>query len=79
LPLGLEIQNKHEEDGKPVWACVASSSDDPNDARARLMLALADEPIDPTAQGVLFCCWTPDVHRLHEGLARACVDVGEVE
>jgi catechol 2,3-dioxygenase-like lactoylglutathione lyase family enzyme len=77
--LGLEVRNRHEEDGKLVWAFVTSPAADPNDARARLMLALADGPIDPAQQGVLFYCWTPDVRALHDELQAAGVEVDPVE
>jgi catechol 2,3-dioxygenase-like lactoylglutathione lyase family enzyme len=76
--LGLELRNSHEAGGKLVWAFVACPSDNPNDAGARLMLALADGPLDAEGQGVLFYCWTPDVHRLHDQLAADGVEVGDV-
>ena len=42
------------------------------------MLALADEPVDPAAQAVLFYCWAPDVHALRDELLAAGVPVGPV-
>jgi catechol 2,3-dioxygenase-like lactoylglutathione lyase family enzyme len=77
--LGLEERNRHEEDGRLVWAFVTSPAGDPNDARARLMLALADEALDVSAQGVLFYCWAADVRGLHTELAAAGIEVGPVE
>ena len=76
--LGLEVESSYETDGKLVWALVARGSDAPGDARARLMLALASGPIDAAVQAVLFYCWAPDVPRLHDELAAAGVEVGEV-
>jgi catechol 2,3-dioxygenase-like lactoylglutathione lyase family enzyme len=76
--LGLEVRNTHEEDGTLVWAFVTSSSN-PEEAWARLMLALTDEPVDPGAQGVLFYCWTSDARRLHAKLRGGGIDVGEIE
>ena len=70
--LGLEVRNTHEHDGMLVWAFVKSSES------AGLMLALADAPVEPQAQAVLFYCWTPDVAALREELVRDGVDVGEV-
>ena len=76
--LGLELRNGHEVDGVLVWAFVASPADDPNEAGARLMLALADEPVVASDQAVLFYCWTPDVRSLRDELAAAGVEVGEI-
>jgi catechol 2,3-dioxygenase-like lactoylglutathione lyase family enzyme len=77
--LGLVERNRHEEDGRLVWAFVTGPADDPNEAKARLMLGLADEPVDASAQGVLFYCWAPDVHALHAELEAEGIDVGPVE
>ena len=76
--LGLEVDSSYESDGKLVWALVARAADTPDHAQARLMLALANGPIDAAMQAVLFYCWTPDVHRLHDELAAAGLKVGEV-
>jgi catechol 2,3-dioxygenase-like lactoylglutathione lyase family enzyme len=75
--LGLEVQSSYESEGKIVWALVASG-DAPSQAGARLMLALASGPIDAGSQAVLFYCWTPDVEGLHDELAIAGVEVGDV-
>jgi catechol 2,3-dioxygenase-like lactoylglutathione lyase family enzyme len=77
--LGLELCNSFEQDGKLVWAYVISPSLIPNEANARLMLAQADEPVDASQQSVLFYCWHPDVEALHDELAKAGVEVGDVE
>ena len=76
--LGLEAESRYESEGKLVWALVARATDTPGDARVRLMLALASGPIDAATQAVLFYCWAPDVHRLHDELAAAGVEVGEI-
>ena len=76
--LGLELEGSYESDGRLVWALVARAADTPDEARARLMLALASGPIDAATQGVLFYCWAPDVQRLRDALAAAGVEVGEV-
>ena len=69
--LGLEVENTHTVEGRLVWALMARDD-------ARLMLALADGPIDAANQAVLFYCWTPDVRALHAELAAAGVEVGPV-
>ena len=69
--LGLEVENTHTVDGRLAWAYMARDG-------ARVMLALADGPIDAGSQAVLFYCWTPDVHALHDELATAGVEVGPV-
>ncbi len=76
--LGLEVRNSYESDGVLAWAFVSSPADEPNDAGARLMLALADGPVPAADQAVLFYCWSPDVRGLHEELKTAGVDVGEI-
>jgi catechol 2,3-dioxygenase-like lactoylglutathione lyase family enzyme len=76
---GLELRNSHEEGGALVWAFVTSPAADPNDAGARLMLALADRPVDPSKQAVLFYCWSADVRALHAELRGAGIDVDEID
>jgi catechol 2,3-dioxygenase-like lactoylglutathione lyase family enzyme len=77
--LGLEVRNSHEHGGQLVWAFVASPAANPNDAGARLMLALADGPVAAADQAVLFYCWTPDVQGLRDALQAAGNEVGEIE
>jgi catechol 2,3-dioxygenase-like lactoylglutathione lyase family enzyme len=77
--LGLELRNSYTEDGQVVWAFVTSPAEEPNDARARLMLALADEPVVASQQAVLFYCWAPDLLALRAALQRAGFSVGEIE
>lgn len=50
--LGLEVQSRHEAEGKLVWALLAGEMSAAGGAR--LMLAQASGPIDATSQGVLF-------------------------
>ena len=75
--LGLEVESSYESEGKLVWALVARPGD-ASDKGARLMLALASGPIDAGNQAVLFYCWTGDVEGLHDELAAAGVEVGDV-
>jgi catechol 2,3-dioxygenase-like lactoylglutathione lyase family enzyme len=76
--LGLELRNSYEDGGKLAWAFVASAADQPNDAKARLMLAQASGPVDASQQEVLCYCWTPDVRALQAELAQAGVEVGPI-
>ena len=69
--LGFEVQNKADFEGKLGWAYLAS-------ADARIMLALATEPVDPAQQAVLFYLYTPDVVTLRERLLEHGIEVGEV-
>src|SRR5258705_9160978 len=75
--LGLDVRATHDVAGELVWAFV-TNSDEPDEARAGLMLARADAPLDMHAQGVLFYCWTPDVRALRARLQDAGIDVGEI-
>lgn len=77
--LGLEVRNEHHVDGKLAWAFLTSSADDPNEAGARLMVALADGPVRSEGQGVLFYCWSPDVRALHAELTAVGLRVGPIE
>ena len=77
--LGLEMRNSHEHDGRLVWAFVTSPAEDPEDAGARLMLALADGPVDASQQAVLFYCWSPDVRALRDELLSAGIAADELE
>jgi catechol 2,3-dioxygenase-like lactoylglutathione lyase family enzyme len=76
---GLEVRNSHEAKGMLVWAFVTSPADEPNEAGARLMLALADGPVDAAQQAVLFYCWSRDARALHHELREAGIAVGEIE
>ena len=77
--LGLEVRNTHEEENVLVWAFVTSPAPNSNEAGARLMLALADGPVDAAQQAVLFYCWTADARAIHAELRDAGIAVGEIE
>jgi catechol 2,3-dioxygenase-like lactoylglutathione lyase family enzyme len=77
--LGLEVQNSHFDDEVLAWAFLSTPTSDRRAAAARLMLAAADEPIDPSKQGMLLYCWTDDALGLHGELEAAGIDVGEIE
>jgi catechol 2,3-dioxygenase-like lactoylglutathione lyase family enzyme len=69
--LGLEVENTHAPEGRLAWAFMTRGD-------AKLMLALADGPIDAGGQAVLFYCWTRDVRALHDELTAAGLEVGPV-
>jgi catechol 2,3-dioxygenase-like lactoylglutathione lyase family enzyme len=77
--LGFRVRNEFRDDGVLSWAFLATPSPDPNDADGRLMLGLADEPVDPRQQGVLFYCWTSDVAQLREELLAVDISVSAIE
>lgn len=43
------------------------------------MIALADAPIDASAQAAMFSLWTPELQRLREHLRAHYVTIGEVQ
>jgi hypothetical protein len=66
--LGFEVANTHHEPGsddEPVWAWLQSQHG------ASLMLAEAEEPVDPAAQTILFCLYCDGVGR--SGRLRICM------
>ena len=77
--LGLEVRNRHPAEGRVEWAFLTESGDHANRALARLMLGVADEPVEREKQGVLFYCWSPDVRGLREDLIAAGTEVGPVQ
>lgn len=73
--LGFAIAHTHHEPDHgdaPVWAWLHSPGG------ADLMLALADTPVDPAAQGALFYLYCDDVDEMHAALHAAGVAVGEI-
>jgi catechol 2,3-dioxygenase-like lactoylglutathione lyase family enzyme len=61
--LGFEEKNRHTPEGEttPVWAWLKSGT-------AHLMLSLADQPVVPSQQGVLFYMYAEDVVAYHDEL-----------
>lgn len=73
--LGFEVANTHYEPGcddEPVWAWLQSRHG------ASLMVAQADDPVDPAAQAVLFYLYCDDVAAMHAALHAAGVQVGDI-
>jgi hypothetical protein len=72
--LGFEVRHSHAPEGEvePVWAWLASGG-------AHLMLALAEEPLDPGKQGVLFYLYCTDVAAFRDELIEAGVDAGPIQ
>ena len=73
--LGFEVANTHYEPGcddEPVWAWLQSRHG------ASLMVAQADEPVDPAVQAVLFYLYCDDVTAMHAALHASGVQVGDI-
>jgi catechol 2,3-dioxygenase-like lactoylglutathione lyase family enzyme len=66
--LGLELEGDWRSDGERVWALLSRG-------KARLMLAVAGERIDPTRQAVLFYLYAADVVALRDELVAARIEV----
>jgi catechol 2,3-dioxygenase-like lactoylglutathione lyase family enzyme len=71
--LGFEVRRTHtpEGDPEPIWAWLTSDA-------AQVMLACAEAPVDPGAQGVLFYVYCPDVAGFRSQLVAAGVDAGPI-
>jgi hypothetical protein len=71
--LGFAIRNTVVPDGgaEPVWAWLTSGE-------AQIMVAQADQPVDPAAQAVLFYLYCSDVPAFHEQLTRDGLAPGEI-
>src|SRR5262245_23872143 len=72
--LGFVEGNSHTMQGaaEPNWAWIRSGG-------AQLMLARADEPVDPDKQAVLFYVYCDDVNGLRRQLLEAGVEAGPVK
>jgi predicted enzyme related to lactoylglutathione lyase len=67
--LGFVMEDAAAPDGRRIWAFLERGD-------ARLMLAAADEPVDPCAQAVLFYLYTRDLDALRARLLDAGVAAG---
>ena len=73
--LGFDMANTHHDPAcgdEPVWAWLQSQHG------ASLMLAQADEPVDPAAQAILFYLYCDDVAAMHAALRASGVVVGDI-
>jgi len=72
--LGFVEGNTHSPEGgsEPVWAWLTSGG-------AQLMLAQADEPVDPEKQAVLFYVYSTDVAAFLSTLVEAGVSSGPIQ
>lgn len=70
--LGFEVVGRYEPEGETKWAYLRSGGAD-------LMLTLADEPVTPAAQGILFYVYVPGVAAFREQLAARGLKVGELQ
>ena len=69
--LGFEMRHEHVPEDHRVWAFLERGD-------ARLMVAEADEAVDPGAQAVLFYLYTRDLDGLRERLVSDGVPAGEI-
>jgi hypothetical protein len=71
--LGFVVGDTHTPEGavEPVWAWLGSGG-------AQIMLARADEPVDPERQGVLFYVHCEDVAAFRNRLLEMGVDAGPI-
>jgi len=69
--LGFEMGSEFAPEGRRVWAFLERGD-------ARLMVAEADEAIDPGAQAVLFYLYTRDLDGLRARLVAHGVAAGEI-
>src|SRR3954452_876756 len=69
--LGLVMETEFAPEGRRIWAFLERGD-------ARLMVAEADEPVDPHAQAVLFYLYTRDLDALRARLLDAGVAAGEI-
>jgi catechol 2,3-dioxygenase-like lactoylglutathione lyase family enzyme len=72
--LGFDVVNTHSDEGaeEPSWAYLRSGG-------AQIMLARADEPVEPTKQAVLFYVYCEDVQGFRSHLLEAGVEAGPVK
>jgi catechol 2,3-dioxygenase-like lactoylglutathione lyase family enzyme len=70
--LGFELIGKYDPEGQLKWVHLRSGG-------AELMLSLAEQPVNATAQTVLFYLYVPGVARFREELAGRGVNVGELQ
>jgi predicted enzyme related to lactoylglutathione lyase len=71
--LGFEVGGTHTPKGEPgpVWASLERRD-------ARIMLALASDPVVPEAQAVLFYLYFDDIEAEHARLAAAGLGPGDM-
>jgi predicted enzyme related to lactoylglutathione lyase len=69
--LGFVMEHEFAPDGRRIWAFLERGD-------ARLMVAEADERVDPHAQAVLFYLYTRDLDTLRGRLVDAGVAAGEI-
>jgi hypothetical protein len=71
--LGFEVDNTYTPDqqAKPTWAWLTSNG-------SSLMIARADHPIDPEAQGAIYYFYCDDVPAMHGHLQRLGLAPGKI-
>jgi len=69
--LGFEVSSTFEPNGTLAWAFLQR-------AHARIMLTLADAPLDAEQQGVIFWLYTQDLDGFHARLREQGLEPGEI-
>jgi catechol 2,3-dioxygenase-like lactoylglutathione lyase family enzyme len=69
--LGFELRHEFVPEDRRMWAFLERGD-------ARLMVAQAEDPIDPRAQAVLFFLYTRDLDGLRARLVAGGVPAGEI-
>jgi glyoxalase/bleomycin resistance protein/dioxygenase superfamily protein len=69
---GFVVHNTYEVGGRRVWCWLERG-------QARLMLAEAEEPVDPAGQAVLFYAYVHDLEGLHRRLEESGFAPGPIE
>jgi uncharacterized glyoxalase superfamily protein PhnB len=70
--LGFAVGNRIPGEGPIDWAWLTGGG-------AQLMIARAEEPVDPARQAVMFYVYGADVPAMHAELAAAGVAVGPIK
>ena len=77
--LGFEVGNREPKDGKMGWAWLYQPAAPDWKRGANLMVARAEDPVDPKAQRAMLYLYAEDLQALHAELAAAGVKVGEIQ
>ena len=72
--LGFVEDGRWEDGGRLEWASMHARTV----RSARIMFSLADAPVEPSAQGIHFYCWSDDLVALHARLANEGLAPGPI-
>ena len=77
--LGFEVGNRFPKEGEMGWAWLYQPAAPDWKRGANLMVARAEDPVDPKAQRAMLYLYAEDLQALHAELAAAGVKVGEIQ